>query len=190
MLNDFLFTKIEEQDIGNIWFQRDGATCHTAEDTLDVVRFVSEDRIISRKAEVVWPHRSCDVTPLAYYLWDAVQDKCYAEKPETIDALKDNIREAIAEIQLHLLTYLIGHNNPINGFRPAGTYPSRRLCFLRAYASWLHQSMTGLPRFGLSNGCKVVLFADFRRSPHPIPALPEHPPPYERHGRASAAVAY
>ena len=26
MLNEFLFTKIEEKDIGNIWFQQDGAT--------------------------------------------------------------------------------------------------------------------------------------------------------------------
>ena len=26
MLNEFLFTKVEEQDIGNIWFQQDGAT--------------------------------------------------------------------------------------------------------------------------------------------------------------------
>ena len=25
MLNEFLFTKIEEEDIGNIWFQQDGA---------------------------------------------------------------------------------------------------------------------------------------------------------------------
>ena len=27
ILNDFLFIKIEEEDIGNIWFQQDGATC-------------------------------------------------------------------------------------------------------------------------------------------------------------------
>ena len=33
-LNEFLFTKIEEEDIGNIWFQQDGATCHTSEATL------------------------------------------------------------------------------------------------------------------------------------------------------------
>ena len=33
----------------------------------------------------------------------AVKDKCYADKPETIDALKDNIREAIGEIQLHTI---------------------------------------------------------------------------------------
>ena len=45
--------------------------------------------------------RSFDLTPLNYYLWDAVKDKCYADKPETTDGLKDNIREAIGEIQLH-----------------------------------------------------------------------------------------
>ena len=45
-------------------------------------------RIISRRADVIWPPRSCDLTPLDYYLWGAVKDKCYTDKPETIDALK------------------------------------------------------------------------------------------------------
>ena len=40
MVNEFLFTKIEEADIGNIWFRQDGATCHTAEATLDVFNVV------------------------------------------------------------------------------------------------------------------------------------------------------
>ena len=43
------------------------------------------------------------MTPLDYYLWRAVKDKCYADKQETIDALKDNIRKAIGEIQLHAI---------------------------------------------------------------------------------------
>ena len=41
------------------------------------------------------------MTPLDYYLWGAVKDKCYADKLEIIDALKDNVREAIGEIQPH-----------------------------------------------------------------------------------------
>ena len=64
---------------------------------------IFEDRIISRRADVVWPLWSCDLTPLDYYLWDAVKDKCYADKPQTIDALKDNICAAIGEIQLHTI---------------------------------------------------------------------------------------
>ena len=88
MLNEFLFTKIKEENIGNIWFQQDGAT-------LGVLC-----PVLSR-ADVVWPLRSCDLTPLDYYLWGAVKGKCYAAKPERTDALKDYIREAIGEIQLH-----------------------------------------------------------------------------------------
>ena len=43
------------------------------------------------------------MTPFAYYLWCVVKDKYYADKAEAIDALKDNIREAIGEIQLHTI---------------------------------------------------------------------------------------
>ena len=68
MLNEFLFTKIEKEDISKIWFQQDGAMCHTGEATLDVLHPVFEDRIISRRADVAWPPRSCYLTPLDYYL--------------------------------------------------------------------------------------------------------------------------
>ena len=78
------------------------STCHTAEATLDVLLPVFKERIISRRADVVWPPRSCDLTPFDY-LWSAVKDKCYADKPETIDISKDNIHEAIGEIQLHTI---------------------------------------------------------------------------------------
>ena len=54
MLNAFLFTKIEEEDTGSIWFQQDGATCHTA--TFDVLRTVFEDRINSRRADIAAAH--------------------------------------------------------------------------------------------------------------------------------------
>ena len=47
VLNEFLFTKIEEEDIGNIWFQQDGATCQTAKATLDVLRPVFEALFLS-----------------------------------------------------------------------------------------------------------------------------------------------
>ena len=98
MLNEFLFTEIEEEDIGSTWFQQNGSTCHTVEVTVDVLRAVFEDRIINRRADVVWPPRCCILIPLNYYLCGAVKDKCYADKSETISALKDNICKAIAEM--------------------------------------------------------------------------------------------
>ena len=80
---------------------------HTAEAALDVLRPVFKDRIISRRADVVCPPRSCELAPLDYYLCGAVKDKCYAGKPETINALKNNIREAIGEIQLHTIDHVL-----------------------------------------------------------------------------------
>ena len=53
MLKEFLFTKIAGEEIGNIWFQQDGATCYTAEATHDVLCPGFEDRIINRRADVV-----------------------------------------------------------------------------------------------------------------------------------------
>ena len=86
MLNEFLFTKIEQEDIGNIWFQQREATCHTAQATHYVLRPVFENRIISRRADVVWPPLSCHLLPLEFYLWDAVKDKCCTQKLGTIYA--------------------------------------------------------------------------------------------------------
>ena len=60
MLNEFLFPKIEEDVMDDIWFQQDGATCHTADVTIDLLRTVFENRIISRNSDVNWPPRSCD----------------------------------------------------------------------------------------------------------------------------------
>ena len=91
------------ENISNIWFQQDVATCHTTVATLDVLRPVFENRIISCRADVVWPPRSFDLTALDYYLWEAVKDKYNTYKLETIDALKDNMREAIGEIHLYTI---------------------------------------------------------------------------------------
>ena len=46
---------------------------------------------------------AAELLSLNYYLWGAVKDKYYTDKLQTIDALKDNIREAIGEIQLHTI---------------------------------------------------------------------------------------
>ena len=43
------------------------------------------------------------MTALDYYLWAGVKDKCYADKAQTIDALKDNIREASGEMKLYTI---------------------------------------------------------------------------------------
>ncbi|GFT45162.1 transposable element Tc3 transposase [Trichonephila clavipes] len=51
-----------------LWFQQDGATCHTARATIDLLKDTFGDRLISRFGPVSWPPRSCDLTPPDYFL--------------------------------------------------------------------------------------------------------------------------
>ncbi|GFT73083.1 uncharacterized protein TNCV_4309741 [Trichonephila clavipes] len=75
-----------------LWFQQqDGATCHTARATIDLLKDTFGDRLISRFGPVNWPPRSCDLTPLDYFLWGYVKSLVYADKPQTLDHLEDNI---------------------------------------------------------------------------------------------------
>ncbi|GFY10881.1 hypothetical protein TNCV_1124031 [Trichonephila clavipes] len=93
--------------IWELWFQQDGATCHTARATIDLLKDTFGDRLISRFGPVNWPPRSCDLTPLDYFLWGYVKSLVYADKPQTLDHLEDNIRRVIADIRPQMLEKVI-----------------------------------------------------------------------------------
>ncbi|GFV27242.1 DUF4817 domain-containing protein [Trichonephila clavipes] len=88
-------------------FQQDGATCHTARATIDLLKDTFGDRLISRFEPVNWPPRSCDLTPLDYFLWGYVKSLVYADKPQTLGHLEDNIHRVIADIRPQMLEKVI-----------------------------------------------------------------------------------
>ncbi|GFW39366.1 transposable element Tc3 transposase [Trichonephila clavipes] len=91
-----------------LWFQQDGATCHTACATIDLLKDTFGDRLIPRFGPVNWPPRSCDLTPLDYFLWGYVKSLVYADKPQKLDDLEDNIiRRVIADIRPQMLEKVI-----------------------------------------------------------------------------------
>ncbi|GFX47988.1 putative DD41D transposase [Trichonephila clavipes] len=90
-----------------LWFQQDGATCHTARATIDLLKDTFGDRLISRFGPVNWPPRYCDLTPLDYFLWGYVKSLVYADEPQTLDHLEDNIRCVIADIRPQMLEKVI-----------------------------------------------------------------------------------
>ncbi|GFS94062.1 transposable element Tc3 transposase [Trichonephila clavipes] len=90
-----------------LWFQQDDATCHTARATIDLLKDTFGDHLISRFGPVNWPPRSCDLTPLDYFLWGYVKSLVYADKPQTLDHLEDNIRRVIADIRPQMLEKVI-----------------------------------------------------------------------------------
>ncbi|GFS52995.1 transposable element Tc3 transposase [Trichonephila clavipes] len=103
----FLCSNISLMGVLELWFQQDVATCHTARATIDLLKDTFGDRLISRFRPVNWPTRSCDLTPLDYFLWGYVKSLVYADKPQTLDHLKDNIRRVIADIRPQMLEKVI-----------------------------------------------------------------------------------
>ncbi|GFX18166.1 putative DD41D transposase [Trichonephila clavipes] len=73
MITNFFIPELNNHDVQELWFQQDGATCHTARATIDLLKDTFGDRLISRFGPVNWPPRSCDLTPLDYFLWGYVK---------------------------------------------------------------------------------------------------------------------
>ncbi|GFV08263.1 uncharacterized protein TNCV_326971 [Trichonephila clavipes] len=99
MITNFFIPELNNHDVQELWFQQDGATCHTARATIDLLKDTFGDRLISRFGPVNWPPRSCDLTPLDYFLWSyAERDAAHraAETPERSQARRRRQAEYLA----------------------------------------------------------------------------------------------
>jgi len=80
------------------WFQQDGATPHTSNETIAWLRQRFEGRLISRRCDVEWAPHSPDLNPPDFYLWGYLKDRVYANNPQSIPDLKAAITAAIRAI--------------------------------------------------------------------------------------------
>ncbi|GFS95225.1 uncharacterized protein TNCV_2705591 [Trichonephila clavipes] len=111
-------------------FQQDGTTCHTARATIDLLKDTLGDRLISCFGPVNWPPRSCDLTPLDYFLWGYVKSLVYADKPQTRDHLEDNIRRVIADKRPQMLEKVIENwTSRLNYIRTSRGSPMPEIIF-------------------------------------------------------------
>ena len=84
MINEFLWTELEDMDVDDVYFQQDGVTCHTSGKTIGLLREKFLGQVISRNADYNWPPRPCDSTPLDFFHSVYVKDKVYADAPQSI----------------------------------------------------------------------------------------------------------
>ncbi|GFV61080.1 DUF4817 domain-containing protein [Trichonephila clavipes] len=84
MITNFFIPELNNHDVQKLWFQQDGATCHTAHATIDLLKDTFD-----------------------YVLWSYVKSLVYADKPQTLDHLEDNIRRVIADIRSQMLEKVI-----------------------------------------------------------------------------------
>ena len=89
-----------DDELRNGYFQQDGATCHTSNESMAEIESFFDDRFISK---ALWPPRSPDLSPPDIFLWGALKQKAYANKPRTIQELENNTRREIAAISEDVL---------------------------------------------------------------------------------------
>jgi len=67
MLTNFVFPNVQKSI--RMWWQKDGATVHSARKSIQVLRQFFGKRIISRNVEFSWPQRLSDLTaPDVFYV--------------------------------------------------------------------------------------------------------------------------
>ncbi len=87
MITNFLCTELEDMDVYGMWFQQEGATCHLANETMAILRDKCNARVILRRGDVNWWPRSCDLTPLDFFLGSYLKEKVFVNKPAIIQEL-------------------------------------------------------------------------------------------------------
>ena len=95
MIIQIFVPKLQDMDVDDMWFQQDGATCHTARKTIQLLHESFPGRVISRFGDQNWPPRSSDLTPLDFFLWCFLKSNVFAIKPTTTHALREEIERFI-----------------------------------------------------------------------------------------------
>jgi len=91
-----------------VWFQQDGATAHTANESMTTVRNMFPGHLIVRFGDVPWPPRSPDLSTCDFFLWGYLKSRVYAHNPRTLNDLKEAIRQEIRPIDCQLLSRVMG----------------------------------------------------------------------------------
>lgn len=98
MLNDAIdpfITQIIEDDQNHnadrLHFQQDGAPPHYVAPVREFLDNRFPGQWIGRRGPIEWPARSPDLSPLDFFLWGHLKNKCFATKPESIEDLRQRI---------------------------------------------------------------------------------------------------
>jgi len=88
-----------------VWFQQDGATAHTANESMTIVRIMFPGHLISRFGDVPppTPPLALPISMCNFFLWGYLKSRVYAHKPRALNDLKEAIRQEICPINRQLL---------------------------------------------------------------------------------------
>jgi hypothetical protein len=83
---------------GELWWQQDGSTVHTAKASVEVLRQMFPNRVISRTGDIPLPAKSADLSACDFFLWGYLKGKVYTCRPNNVTVLKQPNEEEIQNI--------------------------------------------------------------------------------------------
>jgi hypothetical protein len=76
--------QLDDEKLQRGFFQQDGMTCHTSNDSIAEIESFFEGRIISKG---LWSPRLPDLTPPDFFLWGILKGRVYGNRPRTLQHL-------------------------------------------------------------------------------------------------------
>ena len=67
-IHEYLLPEVEDPDMHEMWFQQYEAPAHTARVTIQMLKTVFPNRLISRFGDVPWAPRSTDLIRMDFFL--------------------------------------------------------------------------------------------------------------------------
>ncbi|PNF42004.1 hypothetical protein B7P43_G12994 [Cryptotermes secundus] len=102
MIKNFFEPALEEMHLGNVWFQQDGATAHTARASMTLLRAKFPGWLISLRGDIPWAAHSPDRTPCDF-LWGYLKAEVFEHHPTNLIQLKNVIWQEVAQILVRML---------------------------------------------------------------------------------------
>jgi len=93
--------KLNDKDLDDTWFQQDGATCHTVNETIALLHSKFPGRVISQRGDTTIAHqdqRFNFVRPFS----SGVKRKIFANNTKTIPEVQDDIRRVVVGMEPRL----------------------------------------------------------------------------------------
>jgi len=80
------------------WFQQDGGSPRSSNESLAWLQQRFPDRLISRRCDPQWSPHSTDLKPLDFYIWGYLKYRVYGNNPQNVPDLKAAITAVIRAI--------------------------------------------------------------------------------------------
>lgn len=102
LLRNFI-EQLHDDELQNGFFQHDGATAHTTQETLAYLRQYFDDRVISLHSQPEFPPRSPDLTLLDFFAFPHLKNTIFKTRINTIEELRERIQQECANITPEIL---------------------------------------------------------------------------------------